>query len=50
MWKKLLLMRILDMNGLSLLSPLYADYVSARKAYIQKLNKVSYSLLVAGWD
>ena len=33
MWKKLL--------GLSLPSPLYADYVSTRKAYIQKLNKVS---------
>ena len=50
MWKKLLLIRILRKNGLTSLSPLFADYVSARKAYIQKLIKVTCSLLVAGWD
>jgi hypothetical protein len=42
MWKKLKLIRILYQNGLRLLSPLYADYIAARKKYIQKLHDVGY--------
>ncbi len=42
MWKKLELIRILFTNGLCLLSPLYADYITARKDYIQRLANVSY--------
>ena len=42
MWKKLKLISILYRNGLRLLSPLYADYITARKDYIQRLNNVSY--------
>jgi hypothetical protein len=41
MWKKLKLIRILRMNGLSLLSPLLADYITARKDYIQRLTDAS---------
>ena len=42
MWKKLQLIRILCVNGLSLLTPLYANYISARKDYIKKLMDVGY--------
>ena len=44
MWKKLKLIQILQKNGLRRsLSPLFANYIAARKKYIQKLLDVSCS-------
>jgi len=49
MWKKLKLIHVLYKNGLRLLSPLYKDYITARKKYIQRLNDVSYLPFGPGW-